>query len=66
MKQVQLRHRYVKGDDNGHESSADEVVADVSRAHVQQGGGHRSGSSGAGTSEKVDREPGRKEPRAKP
>lgn len=62
MKQAQVQHRHVKEDDNTHRTSADEAAPDASRARTQQGGGHRSGSSGAGTSEKLDREPERPGP----
>jgi hypothetical protein len=62
MKRADVQHRHVKEDDNTHETSAEEAAPDASRARTQQGGGHRSGSSGAGTSEKLDREPERKGP----
>ena len=62
MKHAQVQHRHVKDDDNTHQTSSDEAAPDTSRAHSQQGGGHRSGSSGAGTSEKLDREPQRPGP----
>jgi hypothetical protein len=56
MKPRQVQHRHTKEEDNPHRTSADEAAPDATRAKTQQGGGHRSGSSGAGTSEKVDRE----------
>ena len=62
MKPARVQHRHLKEGDNNRQTSAEEAPPDMSRAHTQQGGGHRSGSSGAGTSEKVDREPERKDP----
>lgn len=62
MKRTTVQHRHLKEDDNTSETSADEAAPDASRSHTQQGGGHRSGSSGAGTSEKLDREPERQGP----
>ena len=56
MNRVQVQHRHMKDDDSTHQTSAEEAAPDVSRARTHQGGGHRSGSSGAGTSEKLDRE----------
>lgn len=47
----------LKGDRNSHEVSADESApAESHRAHTE-GGGHRSGSRGAGTSENSDGKP---------
>jgi len=59
MKRAQVRHRHMKDADSTHQTSADQAAPDATRAHTHQGGGHRSGSSGAGTSEKLDREPKR-------
>lgn len=47
----------IKGDRNPHEVSADESQpAESHRTHTE-GGGHRSGSRGAGTSENSDGKP---------
>lgn len=62
MKPAKVQHRNVKDDHKTHQTSAEEAAPYASRAHTQQGGGHRSGSSGAGTSEKLDREPEPKGP----
>lgn len=57
MKQAATQHRHVKDEDNTHQRSSEEAPPTPSRVRTQQGGGHRSGSSGAGTSEELDREP---------
>jgi hypothetical protein len=62
MKRTQVQHRHTKDDEKTHQTSAEEAAPDASRTDTQQGGGHRSGSSGAGTSEKLDREPERRGP----
>jgi hypothetical protein len=56
MKQAPVVRHHMKEHSNTHQNSAEEADLDASRADTQQGGGHRSGSSGAGTSEKLDRE----------
>ena len=56
MKPDRVQHRHLKEDDNNHQTSAEEALPYTSRDHTQQEGGYRSGSSGAGTSEKVDRD----------
>lgn len=48
-----------KGDRNTHETSGDEARPTESREHQKGGGGHRSGSRGAGTSENSDGATGR-------
>jgi len=53
----------VKGDRNTHDSSADEARPTESRLHQTTGGGHRSGSRGAGTFENSD---GKSEPQQGP
>ena len=64
MKRAQVQHRHMKDDENTHQTSAEEAAPDASRTPSQQRGGHRSGSSGAGTSEKLDREPEHPAPKA--
>lgn len=62
MKPARVQPRHLKVDEEIRQTSADEAAPRAPRSHTQQGGGHRSGSSGAGTSEKLDREPERKGP----
>ena len=56
MTEVRPKPPHVKGDRNPHEVSGDESPPAEARGHHTKGGGHRSGSRGAGTLEDVDGE----------
>lgn len=59
MRRATVQHRRLKADDNTRQASGG---GNADAYGARQGGGHRSRPSGAGTSEKVDRRPGRKGP----
>jgi hypothetical protein len=60
VNQHQETCRHVKADRNPHEVSSDEDPHTQSLDEQKRGGGHRSGSCGAGTQEEADTTPRRR------